>query len=183
VRIKGINTLGGIPAIWGVIVLVAVAFYKTTSISADQPTRASSSLTAQSSAMPKKVERQHQVGQERPQAEGAWRATATTEVKVAEAAIQKKAQTEQGAANAQAADEISDYEASDTLIHCVLAQAQLGQFFSYEGEKSAEAILRENCRDKYAAYIKACVAAGMAQDTCAKSALTASQVALKQFNK
>jgi len=103
-------------------------------------------------------------------------------MKVAEEALQK-AQAQQRATAARDAAEIGDYEASNTLIRCILTQAQYEQAPAYNGGRSAAAILREGCRGEYFAYIDACMQAGMAQGTCVASGLVAAQDALKQFNR
>jgi tetratricopeptide (TPR) repeat protein len=95
----------------------------------------------------------------------------------------QKAQAEQRTADARDAAQIRDYEASDTLIRCILTQAQYVQSPSYDGGRSAAALLREGCRDAYFSYIDACTQAGMAQRTCVVSGLLAAQGALKQFNR
>ncbi len=101
-------------------------------------------------------------------------------MKLAEVALQK-AQA-QRAADARDAAEISDYEASNTLIRCILTQAQYGPSPSDDGT-SAATILREGCRSDFFAYIDACMQTGMGQRSCVVSGMLAAQGALKQFNR
>jgi tetratricopeptide (TPR) repeat protein len=103
-------------------------------------------------------------------------------MKLAEKALQK-AQAQQRAADARDAAEIRDYEASNTLIRCILTQARYGPSPSYGGGRSAATILREECRGEYFAYIDACMQTGMGQRTCVVSGMLAAQGALKQFNR
>jgi tetratricopeptide (TPR) repeat protein len=103
-------------------------------------------------------------------------------MKLAEEALQK-AQAQQRAADARDAAEISDYEASNTLIRCILTQAPNGPSPSSDDGRSAAAILREGCRGDYFAYINACMQTGMDQRSCVVSGMLAAQGALRQFNR
>ncbi len=106
------------------------------------------------------------------------------------AGLQRKKQAETHARNKEqreaegsSSPSSSDDVATKNLIYCLMPKAQYGQFSSYDGGKSAQALLEKECKSEYLSFIRACVAAGKNQDSCLMSALVTAQVAIKTFNK
>ena len=68
---------------------------------------------------------------------------------------------------------------------CISANAQKGNYSSFDGGKSAQTTLEEDCTSEYLAWVESCTnaKAGNTQNGCVLKAAIAAQAALKMHNK
>jgi len=68
---------------------------------------------------------------------------------------------------------------------CISTSAQKGNYSSFDGGKSTQAILEKDCTSEYLAWVESCVnaKAGNTQNGCVLKAAIAAQTALKMHNK
>lgn len=69
------------------------------------------------------------------------------------------------------------------LSYCVTPEAQYGRYSSFDGGKSANAILLEKCPQQTLAWVESCERSGDSHGNCIAKILIIAQVALKQFGK
>jgi hypothetical protein len=76
-------------------------------------------------------------------------------------------------------------EIDKALQYCLLPKAQYGQYSSYDGGKSAGALLEEGCPREFFDWMNSCEKkiSGDDEKTCFTKAMILSQVAIKTFNK
>jgi hypothetical protein len=75
-------------------------------------------------------------------------------------------------------------EIDKALTYCLLPKAQYGQYSSYDGGKSAGALLEEGCPNEFVDWMESCHnVSGEDEKTCFTKAMIISQAAIKTFNK
>jgi hypothetical protein len=75
-------------------------------------------------------------------------------------------------------------EIDKEFTHCIVSNAQYGSYSSYDGGKSAEALLEKECPFEYVEWVNSCEKdSGDDEKMCIVKAAILAQVTLKKFNK